>query len=313
MLYDLSTPTFEDLGDFLHEVEAVRLPPSCSSLNFYHQGQTIMGFSSLDSLPSAFEPTPIDPKSTLVVEDHPLAVGTWKGDDNLDRFMSSLLTLFEEASNDPTNCHSGPVTSTARKAPKRDLDDRSLVQTLPRKRARPMSPDTDGNSKCSSDADLRSSHVEQWKKRFDELVDYQKQHGHCLVPLNWEPNPSLAHWVKRQRYQYRIKNEGNHSTMTPERQEALEKLGFVWDSHSAAWLERWQELADFKTLHGHSNVPKMYSENRQLAIWVKCQRRQFKLFTEGQSSNMTLDRIECLDALGFVFNPRKVKATLDFP
>jgi hypothetical protein len=125
--------------------------------------------------------------------------------------------------------------------------------------------------------------------------------------MNWPPNPSLAHWVKRQRYQYRIRNEeGKHSSMTPERVEALQELGFTWDSHSVAWLERWQELAEFKQRNGHPNVPKTYPENSKLAVWVKCQRRQYKLYAVGQRSNMTPDRIERLNSLGFVFNPRSV-------
>jgi hypothetical protein len=92
--------------------------------------------------------------------------------------------------------------------------------------------------------------------------------------------------------------------MTPDRLEALQKLGFAWVSHSVAWLERWQELAEFKQRYGHPNVPKNYYENSQLAVWVKCQRRQYKLYEAGQGSNMTPDRIERLNSLGFVFNPR---------
>jgi hypothetical protein len=113
--------------------------------------------------------------------------------------------------------------------------------------------------------------------------------------------------VKRQRYQYRIKIEGKRSSMTRERLEALQELGFTWDSHSVAWLERWRELAEFKQWYGHTNVPKKYPENSQLAIWVKCQRRRYKLYAAGKKSSITPDRIELLNSLGFVFNPRSVK------
>lgn len=37
----------------------------------------------------------------------------------------------------------------------------------------------------------------------------------------------------------------------------------------------------------------------------QCQRRQFKLYSEGKDSNMTMDRIQKLKRLGFVFTPRK--------
>jgi hypothetical protein len=94
-----------------------------------------------------------------------------------------------------------------------------------------------------------------------KLEQFQKENGHCLIPLNWSNNPSLAYWVKRQRYQFRMKREGKHSTLTEERQHLWEALGFVWDSHAAGWEERWKELGEFKERHGHCDVPKKYPEN----------------------------------------------------
>ena len=75
--------------------------------------------------------------------------------------------------------------------------------------------------------------------------------------------------MKRQRYQYRAKQANRHSTLTDDRQELLERLGFVWDSHALGWEERWNELREFKQKYGHCRVPKNYSANQQLAIWVK--------------------------------------------
>lgn len=111
----------------------------------------------------------------------------------------------------------------------------------------------------------KSTQVEQWNTRYQQLVVFQKEFHHCCVPLNYQKNPSLAHWVKRQRYQYRMKmTPGKHSTLTDERQYALEQLGFVWDSHAAAWEERWNQLHEFRQVHGHSRVPKNYPENTAL-------------------------------------------------
>ena len=93
--------------------------------------------------------------------------------------------------------------------------------------------------------------------------------------------------------------------MSDERVAALEDIGFVWDSHSAVWSERLQDLIDYKRVHGHCNVPSRYAENKQLAIWVKSQRRQFKYFKSGcTKSKITADRIERLNALGFVWRLR---------
>ena len=71
------------------------------------------------------------------------------------------------------------------------------------------------------------------------------------------------------RYQYKLKRDGKQSTMTDERVMALEDVGFIWDSHGSAWMERWNELADYNNKNGHCNVPSNYAPNPQLATWVK--------------------------------------------
>lgn len=166
-----------------------------------------------------------------------------------------------------------------------------------------------GSASTSTSTPFRNDHLEQWNQRFHELIQFRKDFNHCNVPLNWPRNPSLSHWVKRQRFQYRIKAEGKHSTLTDERQVLLEGLHFVWDSHAAGWEERLNELREFHKANGHCNVPKKYPANPSLAIWVKCQRRQFKLLRAGKTSNMSPQRIEKLLSLGFVFDPRMKRNT----
>lgn len=236
------------------------------------------------------EPTPIDPEGAIFVEKVSLASAPWHGDKG---FFESLQMLL------------APKTQSW--SPK--AVEKALPRPLKRKRLSSNgsvldSCDASMNDSNFFDSTNRNSHVEQWNQRYIELDQFQREFHHCLVPLHWPRNPSLAHWVKRQRHQFRIKREGKHSTVTDERQAILEGLGFVWDSHAAGWIERWNELREFKKRHGHCNVQKKDPENPQLAVWVKCQRRQFKLQSEGRNSNMTKERIEKLHVLGFVFNPR---------
>jgi Helicase associated domain len=153
---------------------------------------------------------------------------------------------------------------------------------------------------------FRSYQAETWTERLQELCDFRARFGHCLVPHNWTGNVPLAQWVKRQRYQFKLKEEGRHSTLSDERKSILEGMGFVWDSHRAAWEERWVELHQFKEKHGHCNVPSKYEVQPQLSVWVKCQRRQHKLFKNGERSTMTDERVRKMDTLGFVWNPRKL-------
>jgi hypothetical protein len=146
----------------------------------------------------------------------------------------------------------------------------------------------------------------QWSQRFQELKDFLHQSGHCSVPHNYPADQRLAEWVRRQRHQYKLKKMGRCSTSTDAREAALEDIGFVWDSHNATWIERLKSLEEFKAKHGHCRVPPSYSD-RALAVWVKSQRRQYKLCAKGGRSTLAVERFGKLKALGFAWNPRNLR------
>lgn len=173
----------------------------------------------------------------------------------------------------------------------------------PKKRSRGVEEEDDEDDENR----FRPYQAGQWSEKFQELLEYRERMGHCLVPHTYKENLPLARWVKRQRYQYKLMIEGKASTMTEERVKALEDIGFVWDSQGAAWEERLTELAEFRQIFQHCNVPSNYSHNPQLATWVKCQRRQYKLYSEGKPSNMTPLRVQRLLDLGFEWELRSYK------
>lgn len=164
-------------------------------------------------------------------------------------------------------------------------------------------------SKGSLTVRFRSHQAESWMAKFEELLDFRLKNGHCLVPNAFKDNLSLAEWVKRQRYQHKLKILGQHSTMTDDRMAALEKLEFVWNSHDAVWEERLKELKEYKAIFNDCNVATNYEPNPQLAIWIKRQRRQMKFSIEGETSTMTPYRLERLTELGFAWSGRKSKTS----
>jgi hypothetical protein len=173
----------------------------------------------------------------------------------------------------------------------------------------------DASTSSPSTSAWRSHNIEQqWHDRFQELVDFKKEHGHCMVPINWHANAPLAQWVKRQRYQSKLKQEGKRSALSDERQEALEQLGFTWRSRGLAWEERYSEMCAFHETYGHCNISHYFPKTSSLALWAKGQRRQFKSFCHGKTSSITKDRIAKLNRLGFDWDPRnllKRKSTTD--
>ncbi len=159
---------------------------------------------------------------------------------------------------------------------------------------------TTGQSSCNPPhikSDSSSPiHQDRWEDRFDELRNFVRTNGHCHIPTHLESNPSLARWCKRQRYQYKVKRAGGHSTLSEEREQKLNDVNFVWDVHSSSWEERFAELIDFKTKYGHTNVPR---SRGKLGSWVKSQRRQHSLYSRGEKSHLTLDRVSKMNSLGF--------------
>jgi len=72
--------------------------------------------------------------------------------------------------------------------------------------------------------------AEAWEAKFEELVQYRKEHGDCLVPTKYAENKALGRWVSTQRAQYKLWEEEKKRacTLTKDRVKRLNKLGFVW-------------------------------------------------------------------------------------
>jgi Helicase associated domain len=69
---------------------------------------------------------------------------------------------------------------------------------------------------------------EEWDNRYDQLVQYRNQHGHCNVPQLYPPNEPLGPWVMKQRCQHSLKLRGEKSQLTDEREKLLNDIEFSW-------------------------------------------------------------------------------------
>ncbi|KAG7365748.1 helicase domain protein [Nitzschia inconspicua] len=159
----------------------------------------------------------------------------------------------------------------------------------------------------ASNIQLRTYHTSQWGGRFQELLFFYQKHGHLLVPHSYPPNQKLAQWVKRQRHQYKRKQLGHRSTLTEERERQLLEVGFIFDSHRAAWHSRFETLKAFHVANGHCTIqPTLLEDGPSLSVWIKHQRRQYVLLMNGEKSTMTEERITALNSIGFNWNPRQL-------
>mmetsp|Transcript_1374 Transcript_1374/g.2772 ORF Transcript_1374/g.2772 Transcript_1374/m.2772 type:complete len:309 (-) Transcript_1374:2122-3048(-) len=131
-----------------------------------------------------------------------------------------------------------------------------------------------------------------WGERFQDLLDFQQEHGHCRVPKRYDANKSLANWVSKQRQEHRKFINGEKASITADRIEALEEIGFCWnaqinspvcspsnskissqdDTADEEWHERLQSLVDFMSENKLSSVSELPLHSSH-DIWLKKQRQ----------------------------------------
>lgn len=161
-----------------------------------------------------------------------------------------------------------------------------------------------------------------WDANLADLKDFKEEHGHCLVPSAYK-RKKLARWVAMQRIRYDrwLKGEltvaaragrRDNVKVWEDRFKKLKELDFCFDVLEAEWEERFEDLSMFKDVYGHVNVgfgaevdP---GDAGKLARWTQTQRAQYKAHQQGEQSSMTEDRIERLEALGFVWALKKASS-----
>uniref|UniRef100_A0A7S3PV21 Helicase-associated domain-containing protein n=1 Tax=Chaetoceros debilis TaxID=122233 RepID=A0A7S3PV21_9STRA len=171
-------------------------------------------------------------------------------------------------------------------------------------------------------------------ERLRELQGYKNEFGSCYVPKRYPDNPKLGNWVNKSRQMYRKYLQGEKSSMTPERIEALNKIGFIWSGFedlsmavpvsiggsniegsstdisrknaafkvNATWMRSFQELKQY--MEEEKDAP---SASSKLGAWAARQRRARQNLQLGVKTTMTEDRIELLESIGFDWSPWDTK------
>jgi hypothetical protein len=180
--------------------------------------------------------------------------------------------------------------------------------------------------------------LDVWEENYVDLLEYEKEHGDCMVPKSFAPNQRLARWVAKQRRHYKAKQENRYHTLTDDKEKRLLDIGFVFNTRTKEILrqcslkhyeDRWdcfiERLIAFKKEYGHCAVPRRWKFDTQLASWVMrqvshtCmhafrishtfvshsltnqQRIQWRSKQQGEHSYLTDERIDQLREIGFVF------------
>ena len=128
-----------------------------------------------------------------------------------------------------------------------------------------------------------------WEKGFSVLKQFYGREQHCCVPIRHiEAGYRLGGWVNVQRRQ--------KDSMSADRRQRLEALGFVWDPFSVQWEEGFALLRQFRNREHHCRVPGRHIENGfKLGTWAGVQRKAKNSISEVRRKQLA--------ALGFVWDP----------
>lgn len=145
----------------------------------------------------------------------------------------------------------------------------------------------------------------EWNQKFFELMLYRAEHGNILVKDSDENHKSLYKWITQQRKDYRRFTENPEGCiLNNDRIKVLKSVNFTFGTRNDKnWLYHFDQLKQFKEKYGHTLVPRE-SEFHGLGGWVVKQRMQQGLTNDDNESEMSQDRKDMLDSLGFVWQVR---------
>lgn len=143
-----------------------------------------------------------------------------------------------------------------------------------------------------------NSHADWWEK-YAQLCEYKEQYGDCNVPQRYSENLSLGLFVYNNRMMFKNLLAGEYSSLTEDRIDALEEIGFCWDNQQYRWFSKLEDLKRYKAQYGNCDVPRRYDADLALAWWVQCNRLEYKQFQMGRPSTLSSSRIKLLEDIGF--------------
>jgi len=128
-----------------------------------------------------------------------------------------------------------------------------------------------------------------WEFWFGLLELFNETEGHCRVPQKFKLDGlKLGQWIGAQR--------AIRDSLSSERKQRLDNIGFVWNAFADAWEEGFSQLAKFKLVEGHCKVTASFKlDDFRLGGWVQTQRK-----AKGSTS---LSRIRRLEDIGFIWDP----------
>ena len=140
-----------------------------------------------------------------------------------------------------------------------------------------------------------------WDDYYELAVEYYKEHGNLLVPVNYSKNGmNLGYWITDQRKT--MKGQGHRKDLTEEQIEKLESIGMVWDKLKEQWDQTYAIAKAYYDENGSIDGLKDKKLNgKNLYQWMG---DQIKSYNKGTLSE---ERIQLLEQIGVVWNKNEAR------
>jgi len=128
--------------------------------------------------------------------------------------------------------------------------------------------------------ELPTEHVEQWREMFEEMCEYKRFTGNCVVPTKFDHR--LSKWVSEQRQRYKMMNISRYRqeyksylfTLSQEEESLLRSIGFVFDA------------SQFK---GRKRDPDQESKQKEFLRYMKSKMKKGKTADDVSDDEDTTD------------------------
>ena len=132
---------------------------------------------------------------------------------------------------------------------------------------------------------------ENWNKMYRILCDYKNTFGNTTIPAKMVyDSVSLGSWCMCQRVAY------NAGTLSEERLEKLQSIGFSFDPKEDEWNRRYEQYKRYIKQNGNDILIETDFEGEHLGKWVQTQRGMYK------AGKLSAERYEKLQSIGFIFD-----------
>ena len=139
----------------------------------------------------------------------------------------------------------------------------------------------------------------KWNLMYEELKNYYDKYHTLTISKTYEPmfvtNEELKTWLNVQRKNYR-----RETILTSSQRQKLEYLGIERDNAKEYWFSMYNLAFNYYQKNQHLTIthPKT-SEEKSLYTWLRNQRYSYR------QGKLSMERIELLNALNFIWSPRK--------